>query len=96
MTDNRDIPAGGPDPDGAQGEGQWPDDIDRAILGQLRDTYVLTDPRRRSSTNVFALPSHSKTSTWKWLASRRICSSALAREVRIGPGRSPLTATVSQ
>jgi len=44
MTDNRDTPAGASDPNGAQDAGQWPDDVDRAILGQLRDTYVLTDP----------------------------------------------------
>ena len=44
MTDNRDIPAGGSDRSGAPGAGQWPDDVDRAILGQLRDTYVFADP----------------------------------------------------
>jgi hypothetical protein len=44
MTDNRDTPTGGSDPNGTQAEGQWPDEIDRAILDQLRDTYVLTDP----------------------------------------------------
>src|SRR5262245_49779024 len=44
MTDNRDTPAGASDPNGAQDAGQWPDDVDRAILGQLRDTYVVTDP----------------------------------------------------
>jgi hypothetical protein len=44
MTDKRDTPAGGSDPNGAPGAGQWPDDVDRAILGQLRDTYVLADP----------------------------------------------------
>jgi hypothetical protein len=44
MTDNRDTPTGGSDPSGAPGEAQWPDDVDRAILGQLHDTYVLADP----------------------------------------------------
>ena len=44
MTDHRDAQIGGSDPNGAQDEGQWPDDVDRAILRQLRDTYVLTDP----------------------------------------------------
>jgi hypothetical protein len=44
MTDHRDAPTGGSDPNGAHDEGQWPDDVDRAILRQLRDTYVLTDP----------------------------------------------------
>jgi hypothetical protein len=44
MTDKRDTPPGGSDRDGAPGAEQWPDDVDRAILGQLRDTYVLADP----------------------------------------------------
>ena len=44
MTDNRDTPPGGSDRDGAPGAEQWPDDVDRAILGQLRNTYVLADP----------------------------------------------------
>jgi hypothetical protein len=44
MTHHGDSQTGGSDPDGGWDEGQWPDDIDRAILGQLRDTYVLTDP----------------------------------------------------
>jgi hypothetical protein len=44
MTDNRDTPPGGSDRDSAPGAEQWPDDVDRAILGQLRDTYVLSDP----------------------------------------------------
>jgi hypothetical protein len=44
MTDNRDTPAGDSDRDRAPDAGQWPDDVDRAILGQLRDTYVLADP----------------------------------------------------
>jgi hypothetical protein len=44
MTDHRDTPTGGSAPNGPQGEGQWPDEIDRAILSQLRNTYVLTDP----------------------------------------------------
>ena len=44
MTDHRDSPTGGSDPNDPQDAAQWPDDIDRAILSQLRDTYVLTDP----------------------------------------------------
>jgi hypothetical protein len=44
MTDNREPATGGSDPNGGQGAGKWPDEIDRAILDQLRDTYVLTDP----------------------------------------------------
>ena len=44
MTDNNGTYTGGSDRNGAQGADQWPDDVDHAILDQLRDTYVLADP----------------------------------------------------
>jgi hypothetical protein len=44
MTDNLDTPAGGSDRNDTADAGLWPDEVDRAILGQLRDTYVLADP----------------------------------------------------